>query len=434
MIDGGRAHTPAADNAAPSAPAAAGIGRPLVGLLAVTTGLSVAAMYYAQPLLDEIRDALGLSTGTAGLLVTVTQAGYLAALVLLVPIGDLVARRRLIPGLLFGQGAALFLLAGSTSAVQLMLAGVAVGVLSVTAQVAVAFAASLASDADRGKVVGTVMSGLLLGILLARTVAGWLADLGSWRTPYLVAGVVQLLLCAVLALRLPSEPRASTAAVGGAVARPRYGALVASVPRMLREEPLLRRRAMYGAASFGTFSVLWTPLSFLLSGSPYGYSTGVVGLFGLLGLTGVLAASTAGRAADRGRARQVTAAMATLMFLSWLPLGFGGHGLAGLVLGIVLLDLAVQGLHITNQSEIYRLRPEARSRLTAAYMACYFAGGLAGSLAATTAYSAGGWTAVSLTGAAFGLAALTLAVWDHHSASRTAHAEPGSAPPAHRPA
>ncbi|MCK9893934.1 MFS transporter [Frankia sp. AgB32] len=319
-------------------------------LLAVTTGLSVAAMYYAQSLLDEVRDALGLSTGTAGLLVTVTQAGYLAALILLVPVGDLVARRRLIPALVAAQALALFLLAGATSATQLMIAGVAVGALSVTAQIGVAFAASLAADAERGRVVGTVMSGLLLGILLARTVAGWLADLGSWRTPYWVAGAVQLLLCAVLALCLPAEPRA-----GAGAGRPSYREAVASVPKLLREEPLLRRRALYGAASFGAFSVLWTPLSFLLSDAPYDYSTGVIGLFGLLGLMGVLAASLAGRAADQGRAGQVT---------------------------------------------------------TAAYMATYFTCGLAGSLAVTTAYSAGGWTAVSLTGAAFGLAALALVGWD----------------------
>ncbi len=423
--------SPAPDDSAQSRAAqstaarpAVGIGQSLVFLLAVTTGLSVAAMYYAQPLLDEVRDGLGLSTGTAGLLVTVTQAGYLAALILLLPVGDLVARRRLIPALVAGQAFALFLLASANSANQLMIAGVAVGALSVTAQIGVAFAASLAADAERGRVVGTVMSGLLLGILLARTVAGWLADLGGWRTPYWVAGAVQLVLCAVLALRLPAEPRAAAAgpdgdagarkgsAVAAGAARPSYREAVASVPRLLREEPLLRRRALYGAASFGAFSVLWTPLSFLLSDSPYGYSTAIIGLFGLLGLMGVLAASLAGRAADQGRAGQVTAATSALLLLSWLPLALGQHRLAGLVVGILVLDLAAQGLHITNQSEIYRLRPEARSRLTAAYMATYFTGGLAGSLAATTAYSSGGWTAVSLTGAAFGLAALMLVGWD----------------------
>ncbi|CAO5258716.1 MFS transporter [Frankia sp. AgKG'84/4] len=406
-------HDAARSTAARSTAARPGVGisRSLVFLLAVTTGLSVAAMYYAQPLLDEVRDALGLSTGTAGLLVTVTQAGYLAALILLVPVGDLLARRRLIPALVAAQALALVLLASAHSATQLMIAGVAVGALSVTAQIGVAFAASLADDADRGRVVGTVMSGLLLGILLARTVAGWLADLGGWRTPYWVAGAVQLVLCVVLALRLPAEPQAEAG-------RPSYRQAVASVPKLLREEPLLRRRALYGAASFGAFSVLWTPLSFLLSDPPYGYSTAIIGLFGLLGLMGVLAASLAGRAADRGRAGQVSAATSALLLVAWLPLALGEHWLAGLVVGILVLDLAAQGLHITNQSEIYRLRPEARSRLTAAYMATYFTGGLAGSLAATTAYSAGGWTAVSLTGAAFGLAALALVGWDILAARR----------------
>ena len=398
-----------------------GIGRGLVVLLAVSTGLSAATMYYAQPLLDDIRGALGLSTATAGLLVSVTQAGYLAALCLLVPVGDLVARRRLMPALVAAQAAGLFLIGSATSSVQLLLACTLVGTMAVTAQIGVAFAASLAGDAERGRVVGTVMSGLLLGILLARTVAGWLADLGGWRTPYWVAGGVQLVLGAVLAARLPAErapvapagraPAASAGSSTGAApaAGLGYWAAVASVPRMLREEPLLRRRALYGAASFGAFSTLWTPLSFLLGREPYHYSTGVIGLFGLLGVAGVLAAFFVGQAADRGRAGQVTGATAVLLLLCWLPLGLGRHWLAALIVGILVLDLAVQGLHITNQSEIYRLRPEARSRLTSAYMASYFAGGLVGSFAAATAYGHGGWTAVSVTGACFGLIAATLA-------------------------
>ncbi|MCM3885653.1 MFS transporter [Frankia sp. R82] len=371
----------------------------------MSTGLSAAAMYYAQPLLDDIHASLGMSTGAAGLLVTVTQGGYLVALFLLVPVGDLVARRRLIPLLTAGQVAALVVLATATSPAQLFAAGTAVGVLSVTAQVGVAFAASLAGDAERGRVVGTVMSGLLLGILLARTAAGWLANLGDWRTPYWVAAGVQLVLCVVLAVRLPAEPPrpAST---------PRYGEAVASVARLLRDEPVLRRRAIYGAAAFGGFSALWTPLSFLLGGAPYRYSTGVVGLFGLLGLIGVLAASGAGRAADRGRTGLVTVGSTVLLLVSWLPLALGDRHLVGLIVGILVLDLAVQALHITNQSEIYRLRPEARSRLTAAYMVTYFAGGLLGSLAADAAYSHGGWRAVSLTGAAFGLLAVTVAAWE----------------------
>ncbi|SNQ45916.1 putative uncharacterized transporter YgaY [Frankia canadensis] len=385
------------------------VSRGLVGLLALSTGLSVATMYYAQPLLDDIRSALDLSTGAAGLLVSVSQAGYLAALVLLVPVGDLVARRRLIPALVAAQAAGLFLFASATTTVQLLAACAAVGALAVTAQIGVAFAASLAGDAERGRVVGTVMGGLLLGILLARTIAGWLADLGDWRTPYWVAGGGQLVLCAVLVARLPAERCAPAAAAGPGLG---YRAAVASVPRLLWEEPLLRRRALYGAASFGAFSTLWTPLSFLLGGSPYRYSTGVIGLFGLLGVAGVLAASLVGRAADRGRAVQVTSGTAVLLLACWLPLGLGRHWVVALVVGILALDLAAQGLHITNQSEVYRLRPEARSRLTSAYMATYFAGGLAGSFASATAYSRGGWGAVSVVGACFGLIAVGLAVWD----------------------
>ena len=382
-----------------AAPEGPGLSHRMVLLLAVCTGLSVASLYYVQPLLDAIKRSLHMGTATAGLVVSVTQVGYVAGLVLLVPLGDLFARRVLIPLMAVGIALCLFLVSAAPSSGVLLVGCVAVGALSVAAQVAVAFTASLASDAERGRVVGTVMSGLLLGILLARTAAGYLAELGGWRTPFRVAAVVMAVLAVVLWRSLPQDHARS---------RVHYLRLIVSVPVLLKEEPLILLRSVYGAAAFGAFNAFWTPLAFLLSGSPYHYSTSTIGLFGLFGVAGAVTASFAGRWADRGGAPAMTGITSALLLLTWAAIVAGEHSLLALIIGVVVLDFAVQGLHITNQSLIYRLRPEARSRITSAYMALYFVGGVIGSVTASAAYSAGGWGAASAVGAAFGLVAAVL--------------------------
>lgn len=381
------------------AKAALSVPRRLVLLMSVCTGMSVGSLYYAQPLLDAIRRSLHIGTGAAGFIISVSQVGYISGLVLLVPLGDMFVRRRLIPLLGVGLAASLALVSMAPSAGLLMAGALLVGALSVMAQITVAFAASLASDVDRGRIVGTVMSGLLLGVLLARTAAGYLAGLGGWRTPFRVAAVLMAGLALVLWRALPPDAK-----------RPpvRYLRGLVSVPVLLKEEPLILLRSAYGAAAFGAFNALWTPLAFLLSGEPYHYSTSTIGLFGLLGVVGALTASFAGRFADRGGAQRMTLATSALMLLSWIPIVLGRHHVWPLIAGIVLLDFAVQGLHITNQTLIYGLRPESRSRITSAYMSLYFLGGVTGSLLASAAYSAGGWTATSAVGAAFGVVAVAL--------------------------
>ena len=369
--------------------------RAVVLTMAAATGLSVASNYYAQPLLPLIRHDFHLSAGTAGLLVTVTQLGYAAGLVLLLPLGDLLERRRLTVVLSLLLAVGLLVVAVAPSAPVLFTAAVGVGALSVLAQILVPLAATLADDSSRGRVVGTVMSGLLLGILLARTVAGALAATGTWRAIYAVAAVLVVGQAVALHRVLPLAPSAT---------RLRYAALLRSVPRLMRDEPVLRLRSALGALSFGTFSVLWTSMAFLLAAPPYNYGVAVIGLFGLVGAAGALAASTAGRLADRGRGGTVTLVSTLLLALCWLPIWAGRSAVAGLLVGIVVLDLAVQGVHITNQSEIFRLAPEVRSRVNSAYMTSYFAGGAAGSAASAFAYSAWGWSGVCAVGAAFGAA------------------------------
>lgn len=386
-----------------------GLDRGLVLLMAVATGLAVANNYYAQPLLATIRRDFGIGTGLAGLIVTIGQVGYAAGLVVLLPLGDLLERRRLISLITAATAIGLLGVASAPTVEVLLPAMLWVGASSVVAQVLVPFAATLAGPAERGRVVGTVMSGLLLGVLLARTAAGYLAQLAGWRAVYLVAAATMLVLALVLRLRLPaSRPDV----------RLRYPQLLASIVGIVREEPVVRRRAAFGGLSFAAFSVLWTTLAFLLAGPPYHYPEGTIGAFGLAGAAGAITASLAGRFADRGLADRTTGATALLLAAAYLPLWLGAHSLAALLVGIVVLDIGAQGLHITNQSEIYRLRPEARSRINAAYMTSYFAGGTVGSAGAALLYGTLGWNGVCLYGASFGVAALSLWLAGHRTGRR----------------
>ncbi len=372
----------------------------LVLLLALTCGAAVGNMYYAQPLLHTIGGAFGVSEGAAGFLITATQAGYVVGLVLLVPLGDLLERRRLITRALLVSAVALALAAAAPAFGPFALALAAVGITSAVAQIIVPMSSTLAAPRERGRVVGTVMSGLLIGILVARTVSGLLAAVLGWRMVYVLAAVAMLALALTLRAALPLVPPTEKLP---------YRSLMASVLRLVREEPVLRLRMALGAAAMGCFSVLWTSIAFLLSGSPYHYGNAAIGLFGLAGLAGALIAPVAGRLADRGHGRLTTTAMILVMLISWGLLALGKTSLAWLIVGIAVLDLGVQGLHISNQSAIYALRPEARSRLTTAYMVAYFIGGTALSAATSALYSTEGWVGVCVLGAATAMTALV--VW-----------------------
>jgi predicted MFS family arabinose efflux permease len=376
------------------------VSRRMVLLLAVTCGAAAANLYYAQPLLHTIANTFSVSNGTAGLLVTASQVGYAVGLAFVVPLGDLLERRRLIVWMLVvcavGQAVAA---AAPGFGVFAAAVGV-VGLSSAVAQIVVPMTSSLAAEHERGSVVGTVMSGLLSGILTARTASGLIAGLLGWRAVFVVAMAAMLILAAVLRWALPEVPPTESL---------RYSSLLRSVLRLVAEEPVLRQRMALGAAAMGCFSVLWTAIAFLLSGPPFNYGNTVIGLFGLAGLAGASIAPVAGRLADRGHGILATSAALTILLASWGLLALGAHSVPWLILGIVALDLGVQGLQISNQSAIYALRPDARSRLTTAYMVAYFAGGASMSAAASALYASGGWGAVSVLGAA--VAALGLVVW-----------------------
>jgi predicted MFS family arabinose efflux permease len=370
----------------------AGMQRRLVILLAVTAGVAVASNYYAQPLLATIAQHLNVSRRASSFLVTASQIGYALGLALVVPLGDLLERRRLINGLLSISAIGLFAAAISPNLAVLTVASFFVGVTSVVAQIAVPFSASLAAEHERGLVVGTVMSGLLIGMLTARTLAGFVADFLGWRAIYVLAAILLLGLVLVLQRELPEYRERGVSS---------YAQLMKTVWNLMRTERVLQYRSIYGACVFAGFSAFWTTASFLLSGPPYHYSTKIIGLFGLVAVSGVIASPVAGRLADRGWVRFPTSAFLLCTLLSWLPIALGAHALAWLVFGIILMDFGVHGLQITNQSEIYRLNPTARSRLTTGYMTTYFIGGAVGSQTGAMMYEKFGWIGVCWAGAGF---------------------------------
>lgn len=374
--------------------------RRTVFLLALVAGISVANLYYAQPLLHLIGDSLGTSPETAGLLVAGSQLGYAVGLLFLVPLGDLVERRGLIANTLLLTAAAAVACALAPTFGALAVALVLLGVLAVVAQIAVPLAAALAEEHERGAVVGRVMSGLLVGILLARTFAGLLAEVGGWRAVYAASAGLLVVLSFAVRRGLPHAPRTDDSA---------YREALRSVWHIVRDEPVLRQRMVMGACNMAGFSLLWTGSALLLGGEPYALSEGTIGLVGLVGVAGVLVAPQAGRLADRGLGRAATTGFSLLLLLSWPLLWAGGEHLAALLAGILLFDIGVHGAQISNQSVIYALRPEARSRITTAYISAYFGGAVFGSALAAVTFGAGGWELACAAGAV--LATLPLAIW-----------------------
>ena len=378
-------------------PASSPLSPLLVLLMATTTGLVVASNYYAQPLLHTIADQLSLSYAKAGIIVTTAQASYAVGLILLVPLGDLVERRRLIVIMMLLAMVGL-LISASARSLPMLLAGTAItGAFSVVAQVLVPFAATLAPLETRGKVVGTVMSGLLLGILLARTVAGALSSLGDWHTVYWVAAALMLLNTLALWRLLPRYHQPASL---------HYGQLITSIAGLFLRYKMYRQRSVLGFLGFAMFSVLWTSLAFLLSAEPWGFNDATIGLFGLAGAAGALSARHAGVLADRGHGQRLTIIGIVILLLSWGLLGLGGTSLIALLAGIVLLDLALQAVHITNMNMVFSLDESARNRLNSGYMFVYFLGGASGSLASAAAYEHQGWWGVVLLGAGLAVVAL----------------------------
>ncbi|MEU6673465.1 MFS transporter [Streptomyces sp. NPDC046925] len=395
------------------------LSRGIVTLFAVACGAAVANVYFSQPLLVTMGHDLAMSPALVGSVVTLTHVGYGLGLFFLVPLGDVADRRKLIVSQLLLLVLALAMVATAHTAVLLLAGMAATGLLAVVTQTLVAFAASLARPAGRGRVVGLVTSGVVIGILLARTASGLMADLAGWRSVYLASASLTALLALVLYRVLPRHG-------GTAPTTLRYGQLLRSTITLFARERLLRVRALFGLLVFAAFSTLWSSVALPLSEAPYFLSHSAIGALGLIGVAGAMAASVAGRLNDRGLARRTTGTALALLAVSWLPLAFTRSSLWALAVGLILLDLAVQAVHVTNQTLIYALHPDAGSRLIGGYMVFYSIGSATGAIAATTLYESAGWGAVCALGAAFSLLGLLLWAFTGHHTPETAPETAGS--------
>lgn len=368
-----------------------------IGAITLATAMVAASRYYCQPLLADMSRALHLTTAQAGLVPTCTQSGIALGLLLFVPLGDLVERRRLTVTLLLAVAGALGLTAVAFNTTLLLVAALFTGVFAAVSQLMVGLAASFAIPSQRGRVVGTVTGGLLIGVLSARTIAGVVGGAFGWRAMYLLGAAAMCLLALVLARALPhSRPTQAM----------RYSQLLGSLLVLVREEHELREAALLGALAFAALNAFWTILVFFIAVPPYHYGTTAAGLFGLAGIAGALVAPVVGHVSDRSGPRFADLIALNLGFLSFVLLFIAGRHLAGLIAGIVLLDLATQANLVTNQTRIYSLRPDAANRLNTVYMASYFAGGALGAAIGSLLWNRFGWTGLCALGAALFAAAL----------------------------
>jgi predicted MFS family arabinose efflux permease len=374
--------------------------RSLVALFACASGLSVANVYYAQPLLDALALDFAISRAAVGGVITATQLGSVLALLLLVPLGDLMQRRRLMLVQLLALVAALAAVSSAGSATALMAGMLAVGMLGTAmTQGLIAYAATASAESERGRVVGAAQGGVVAGLLLARVLAGLVADVAGWRGVYGCSALAMLAMALLLWRTLPVQARVPQ--------QLSYPQLIASMFTLLRRDRVLRVRGVIALLMFAAFSILWSALVLPLSAPPYNYSHTAIGAFGLVGFAGTLAASRAGHWADRGWAQHTSAGALLLMLLAWLPMAWGAVSLAALIAGILMLDLAVQALQVTNQSMIFRGHAGSHSRLVGCYMMFYAVGSGGGAIAATSVYAVAGWAGVCWLGSAVSLAALS---------------------------
>lgn len=376
--------------------------RGVILLFAIASGASVANVYYAQPLLDILASDFNVSHVAIGGVVTATQIGCALALIFLVPLGDLVNRRRLMALQLLALISALLVVGFAHSTIILLVGMLAVGFLGTAmTQGLIAYAASAAAPHEQGHVVGTAQSGVFIGLLLARVFSGGISDIAGWRGVYFCAAIIMLIIALPLWKRLPHlniQPSAI-----------HYPQLLASMLKLLRQEKVLQVRGVLALLMFAAFNIFWSALVLPLSAPTYNFSHTVIGSFGLVGVIGALAAARTGYWADCGYAQRTSLAALLILLIAWAPLSLMSYSLWALVIGIVLLDLGGQALHVTNQSMIFRTRPEAHSRLVGLYMLFYAVGSGLGAISTTATYAYAGWFGVCALGA--GVSLLALLFW-----------------------
>lgn len=365
--------------------------------MAVGTGLVVANNYYNQPLLAIMAASFGISESKISVVPMLTQIGYALGLFLIVPLGDKFRRKKLILTDFIFIIAALLGAALAPSPTWLMIASFFIGLSSVIPQLFVPMAAQLASDEKRGVAIGTVMTGMFIGILGSRTLSGFVGEHLGWRTMYLIAAGIMLLLCLLLKLRLPEiQPDF----------KGNYLSLLKSIVEQFRTRPKLRLAALRGALDFGSFSIFWTTLVFLLEAPPFNLGSDVAGSFGLVGIAGALMASVVGKLSDKMNKNLLIFIAVLIILAAWIILGVSNNNLLGLIIGALFLDLGIQSVHITNQTIIFEGNPKARNRINTVYMVLYFAGGAFGTFIGGLAWAHFQWIGVSIAGFSMGLLVL----------------------------
>ncbi|NRT16788.1 putative MFS family arabinose efflux permease [Flavobacterium sp. 28A] len=357
--------------------------------MAAATGLIVANLYYCQPLIVLIADEFNIPHADAGTITYLTQAGYAIGLFFMVPLGDKLERKTQILYTTFASVIALIIAATAQSYLILEIASLLIGITSIVPQLILPLAASLSAPEERGKVVGTIMSGLLVGILLSRTLSGFIGEVLGWRAMFWIASGLCLLLFFIIKKQFPyNKP----------VFNGSYGQLIGSLFTIIKEQPLLREATLINVFSFAQFGAFWTTMVLLLSAEPFHFNSATIGLFGIVGASGALAAPLVGKLGDKGSSRVAVGYGCLLIALSFIVFYFSGASVVGIVIGIVLIDIGLQGVHISNQTRVYSILPEARNRMNTVFMSFSFLGTAAGSAFGLFLWQFGGWHAVALGG------------------------------------
>ncbi len=383
-----------------SQPASGQLSRSLVLVMAVSCGMIISNLYYIQPLLAEIAETFSVSQVSMGFVVMLTQTGFALGMFFLLPLADLIEKKKLILILLVCAVGGLSLIASSASITVLATASFAVGFCSILPHMIVPMAAQMSVPEKRGKTIGTVMSGLLIGILVSRTFSGLVGQHLGWRTVYIIATFLLAALAVFLAKVLPKSPPVSSF---------KYKDLYKTVARLVKTYPVLREAALNGAMMFASYTAFWATLVFLLQEPPYNMGADIAGLFGLTGIAGAIAAPLVGRLADRRNPRFTVGTSIATVVASYLCLLFFGYNFIGLIAGAVLLDIGVQSCQVSNQSRVYALSDEYRNRNNMFYMVCFSLGGSLGAITGSWFFSVLGWQGVCL----FGLLTQAVALINH---------------------
>lgn len=370
-----------------------------VSFMAIATGLIVANLYYCQPLVILIAKEFLIAEEKAATITYLTQAGYAIGMFVMVPLGDKLERKKQIQFTAFSVIIALILAATSKSFLMLQIASFLIGAFSIVPQLILPLAASLASPEQRGKVIGTIMSGLLVGILISRTVSGFVGLWIGWRGMFWIAALLCLLIMLVIQKKFP-------------VNRPNfkgtYGQLYNSMFTLIKEQKMLREATLINAVSFAQFGAFWTTMVLLLSEAPFNYNSATIGLFGIVGASGALAAPLVGKLGDKGKPRIIIGYGCVLLMLSFIVFYFSAESLIGLLIGIVFIDVGLQAIHISNQTRIYAFLPEARNRMNTIFMSFSFLGTALGSAFGIWLWNYGKWHAFSVGGIALALLSILI--------------------------